>query len=84
MTFSNNKFAILALIETWILVNDKPSNQTTKNYEFLVEPDETLRLSFEGKQITPAEAAEIVLMKALLGLPLERDAIAVIGKRSIA
>ena len=84
MTVTNNRLAIIAIIETWLLTDDKPSNQSTKEYEFIIEPDETIRLSFEGKQVTPTQAAEMVLMKALLGLPTERDNIAVLGKRSIA
>lgn len=84
MTVVDKKLAIVAVIDTWLLVNDAPSNQSSQEYEFLIEPDEDVRLSRDGKQLTPAEAAETVLMKALLGLPSERNNIAVVSKRGVA
>jgi len=83
MTVADKKIAILAVIDTWLLTDDRPSNQSTRQYEFLIEPEEDIRLSVEGRQVTPVEAAEVVLMKALLGLPAETN-IAMVQKRGAA
>jgi len=73
--------AILAWIEFWSLATTPPLSQGTENFEFLVEPDPEIRLSFDEKQFTPVEAADTVMMKALLGLPA-RSNIAVVNKRN--
>jgi hypothetical protein len=61
--------AILARVEFWSLMTEPPSNQGADDFTFLIEPETELSLSCDGVRFTPNEAADKVLMKALLGLP---------------
>jgi hypothetical protein len=75
---TDQRIAIWAAIEFWQLVNDKPSSKETENFEFLVEAEADVHLSSAGNKITPSEAADMVLMKALMGIPAKANGIAVI------
>jgi hypothetical protein len=78
---TDQRIAIWAAIEFWQLVNDKPSSSDTDSFEFLVEAETEVHLSFAGTTITPSEAADMVLMKALMGLPVKSSGITM-AKRS--
>jgi hypothetical protein len=72
--------AILARVEFWSLETDPASSQGAEEFEFVAESEPEACLSHEGNRITAGEAADIVLMRALLGLPV-RSNVASVNKR---
>ena len=82
MTFTKDRrVAIVARVEFWSIETEPPSSQGTETFEFIVELEPEGSLSFEGETLTASEAADIVLMRAFLGLP-ERQNIAAVNKHS--
>jgi hypothetical protein len=84
MTVTETKrVAIVARVEFWSLGSDLPSEpQDAENFEFLVEAESEVCLSFEGEKLKPAEAADTVLLRALLGLPAKSNNITAVNKRN--
>ena len=70
------RIAITADIEEWETQQvDKdaiPPEPRKERFEFLVEAAEEVRLSYRGTSIPPADAADVVLMKALLPEEIQR------------
>lgn len=84
MTITETKrVAIAARVEFWSLASDLPTEpQDIEDFEFLVEAESEVCLSFEGNKLKPAEAADTVLLRALLALPARSNNITAVNKRN--